>query len=70
MFTTNAELDPWAALPSAGDGLLHQSPHPFSIEHCEGIRVQNITGLIKIDELRGIVAGKPERGLREVVRPE
>ena len=56
MFTTDTELDPWAALPSAGDGLLHQGPHPFSIEHCEGIRVQNITGLIKIDELRGIVA--------------
>ena len=70
MFTANAELDPWTTLPSAGDGLLHQRPDPFSIEHRKGIRVQNVVGLIKIDELRGIVAGEPERSLREVVRTE
>lgn len=70
MFTANAELDPWAALPPTGDGLLHQGPHPFSIEYCERIRVQNITGLIEIDEFRGIVAGKSERRLGQVVRPE
>ena len=70
VFTAYAELNPWTGFPTSRDGLLHQSPHPFSIEHCEGIRFQNVGGSIKIDELRGIVAGETECGLGEVVRPE
>ena len=70
VLTADAELNPRTGLPASGDGLLHQSPHPFSIEHREGVRFQNVGCSIKIDELRGIVAGETERSLSEVVRPE
>jgi len=70
VFTADAELNPWAGLPAAGDGLSHQGPHPFSVEHREGICFHNIGRSIKIDELRRIVARETERGLSEVVRPE
>jgi hypothetical protein len=70
MFTADTELDPRTGLSTAGDGLLHQGPHPFSIEHREGIGFQNVRSPIKIDELCGIITGETERGLGEVVRPE
>src|SRR5207342_1305873 len=70
VLTADAELNPGTGLPASGDGLLHQGPHPFSIEHREGIGFQNVRRSIKIDELRGIVTGETERGLGEVVRPE
>ena len=70
MFTTDAELDPRAGLPASDDGLFYQSSHPFPIERREGIRIHDIGGAIKIDELRRIVAGEPERGLGQIVRAE
>jgi hypothetical protein len=70
VLTADAELNPGTGFSTADDGLLHQGPYPFSIEHREGIRFHNVGGSIKIDELRRIIAGEPKRGLGKVVRPE
>jgi hypothetical protein len=56
VLTADAELDPRTGFPTAHDGLLHQGPYTFSIEHRKGICFHNVGGSIKIDELRGIIA--------------
>jgi hypothetical protein len=56
VLTADAELNSGTGPPASLDGLLHQGPHPFSIEHCEGIPFHYVGGSIKIDELRRIVA--------------
>jgi hypothetical protein len=70
MLTADAKLNPRAGLPTSDDGLFHQSAYSLSIEHSKWVRLKNVRRSIKIDELRGIVAGETERGLGEIVRPE
>jgi hypothetical protein len=70
MLTADAEFNPRPGFPTADDGLLHQGPYTFSIEHRKGVRFHDVGSTVKIDELGRIITGETKRGLGEVVRPE
>ena len=70
VFAANTEFDAGPGLAAPANGLFHQRADAFPIQDGKRIGVHEIHGPIMVDEFGGVVAGKSEGGLRQIVRAE